>query len=99
MTKLENHQNYNCVVTTDTGEQYSVYANWLHNNQLDNFFDWNCEAGITRLYIDKNLDVYSGECQNNYLGTIDNFEPLTGNKCQRTRCTGCTDDLIVTKSL
>ena len=96
--KLENHENYNCRVTTDTGDEYLVYANWLHNEQLDTWQGWICEAGATRIMIDKDLRVYSGECKNDSLGSaLDDFIILDHTVCQQPRCTGCTDDLIVTK--
>lgn len=99
MSKFSNHKNYNCKVVTDQGNEYSVYANWIHNEKLDNFKDWNCNAGITRISIDKNLEVFSGECKNDYLGNaISGFDLNQQTICKRERCTGCTDDLIVKKS-
>jgi hypothetical protein len=96
--KFENQENYNCRITTDTDEEYLVYANWLHNERLDNWQGWTCEAGATRLLIDKDLKVYSGECKNDYLGSaVDDFFILDQAICKQQRCTGCTDDLIVTK--
>ena len=96
--KFENHENYNCRITTDTGEEYLVYANWLHNERLDNWQGWSCEAGATRISIDKDLKVYSGECKNDYLGSAsDEFTVLEHTICKKERCTGCTDDLIVAK--
>ena len=96
--KFENQENYNCRITTDTGEEYLVYANWLHNEQLDNWQGWICEAGSTRLLIDKDFKVYGGECKNDHLGSaIDGFDLLDTTTCQQLRCTGCTDDLIVAK--
>jgi hypothetical protein len=99
LPQFENHKNYNIKITTDSGEEYLVYANWLHNNQLDNWQGWSCEAGASRLLIDKDLKVYSGECKNDYLGSaIDGFELLDHAICKQTRCTGCTDDLSIEKS-
>lgn len=95
--KLENHSDYNCLVITDTGEEYYMYSNWLHNNNQDSWLGWTCEAGVTRLYIDKNLNIFSGECKNDFLGSMENFIPLEKNVCKRSRCTGCTDDLMVAK--
>jgi hypothetical protein len=96
--KFENQENYNCRVITDSGEEYLVYANWLHNQGLDLWKGWTCEAGATRLLIDKNLKVYSGECKNDLLGSaIDEFKVLEHTICKQERCTGCTDDLIVAK--
>jgi hypothetical protein len=99
LSKFENHVNYNCEIATDTGETYRVYANWLHNQQLDRWQGWQCDAGKTRFYIDKNFDVWSGECQNDYLGNVlTEWEPLQGTKCRRKTCTGCTDDLMTEKT-
>lgn len=98
MIQFENHENYNCRITLDSGEEYLVYANWLHNNQFDNWQGWTCEAGATRLLIDKNLNVYGGECKNDYLGhALEDFQILTSTICKKDHCGGCTDDLSVTK--
>jgi hypothetical protein len=96
---LTNHDNYNCCATTQQGQQYLLYANWLHNNGLDHWQGWHCQAGTKRLHIDKNLQVYSGECLNDHLGSaLDGFDLLDdGTVCQRPRCTACTDDLLVEK--
>lgn len=96
---MENHKNYNCRVTVDTGDEFLIYANWIHNNDLDHWKGWTCMAGTTRLLIDKELNVFSGECKNDYLGTTDNFELLESTICKQETCTGCTDDLIVAKNL
>ena len=54
---FENHPIYNCKITTDDGQEYLVYANWIHNEKLDNWQGWHCDAGHTRFYIDKNFDI------------------------------------------
>ena len=96
--KFENHQNYNCEIKTDQGQTYQVFANWMHNEQLDLWQGWQCAAGSTRLYIDKNLNVWSGECKNDSLGhALNDFNILENYLCKRFRCTGCTDDLAVAK--
>lgn len=93
-----NQENYNCRITIESGEHYLVFSDWLHNEQLDNWQGWICEAGATRLYIDKTLEVYSGECRNDHLGNaLDNIELLEHAVCKRERCNGCTDDLVVAK--
>lgn len=98
MSKFENHDNYNCVISTDDGKEYRVYANWMHNNQLDSWRGWTCDAGNTRFHIDKDFGVWSGECQNDYLGNaLTEWSPTTGTVCRRTTCTGCTDDLLTKK--
>jgi hypothetical protein len=97
--KFENHQYYNCEITLSTGEQYRVAANWMHNNHLDTWEGWSCDVGFRRLDIDKNFDVWSGQCRNDYLGNLKtNWAPLVGPTiCKRQRCTGCTDDLLISK--
>lgn len=96
---FENHLNYNCQVTLDDGDKFMLYSNWLHNENYDHWQGWHCDAGRTRIIIDDKLNVYSGECKNDYLGNIKTGWELlnNGTTCKRERCTGCTDDLIVRK--
>lgn len=98
MNNFENHPNYNCEITLDTGETYRVFADWIHNEDLDHWQNWHCEAGNTRFYIDKNFDVWSGMCKNDYLGNaLDTWDPKSDVLCKRSRCSSCTDDLMVGK--
>ena len=99
MNNFENHKNYNCKITLDSGDEYKVYANWIHNQGLDQWQGWHCDAGHTRFYIDKNFDIWSGECKNDYLGNaiINNWNLKTDTICNRLNCTGCTDDLLTHK--
>lgn len=85
---------------TDDDREFFIYANWLHNNQWDSWRGWSCQAGSKRIFIDKNLEVYSGECENDYLGSaLKDFRLLDrGTICKRDTCTGCTDDLTVEKT-
>jgi len=95
---IENHINYNCEIIIESGDKYRIYANWLHNQGLDHWDGWVCHAGNKRLYIDKDLQVFGGECRNDYLGSaIQGFGMLDKTICRRTTCTGCTDDLMVEK--
>jgi hypothetical protein len=99
LSKFENHVNYNCKIITDSGEEFLVYANWLHNEKLDSWQGWACDAGNTRFYIDKNFDIWSGECKNDYLGNVlDQWAINAHTRCRRETCTGCTDDLITKKN-
>ena len=92
------HSNYNCKIITDTGETHLVYGHWMHNEGLDSFKDWHCEAGYTRFHIDKNFDIWSGQCLNDHLGNLlDDWNIKTDTICQQTFCSGCTDDLIAKK--
>lgn len=97
--KFEDHLYYNCEITLDSQDTYLVDANWLHNNKLDNWRGWQCDAGKNRLFVDSDLAIYSGECLNDRLGTIgDNWQLFEeSSTCNRDRCTGCTDDLIQQK--
>lgn len=98
MNNFENHENYNCNITLDSGDEYKVYANWIHNQGLDCWQGWHCDAGHTRFYIDKNFDIWSGECKNDYLGNAtSNWNLKTDTICNRVTCTGCTDDLLTHK--
>lgn len=98
---MQNHENYNCHIELDDGQTFSVYANWMHNSGLDNWQGWLCDAGVTRIYIDSELDVYGGMCLNSKLGNIQTGWGLHDERveCNRPRCTGCTDDLIVSKKM
>ena len=98
MSKFENHPDYNCEITLDSGEQFKIYANWMHNQKQDNFEGWSCAAGHTRFYIDKDFNIWDGECKNSLLGNaLTEWNPILDNTCKRPTCTGCTDDLIVAK--
>lgn len=93
------HSNYNCVVTNDQGDTKRVYGNWIHNQGHDHFLGWHCDAGVTRFYIDKNLDLWGGQCRNVFLGNVlDQWVPQqVATVCNQPRCGGCTDDLITKK--
>ena len=96
---MDDHKNYNCRVTFDDGKEVNVYANWMYNSNLNYWKGWLCNAGVTRIFIDANLDVYDGECLNSKLGNLKTGWELYTNKveCRQVRCTGCTDDLMVEK--
>jgi hypothetical protein len=99
MNYLPTHSNYNCKIISSDGQESFVHSNWLHNQNLDNWQGWHCQAGTQRLCIDKDLMVFSGECRNDFLGSaLGDFELLdNGTICSRATCTGCTDDLAVAK--
>lgn len=96
---MENHKFYNCNVDFDDGSNYLLDANWLHNNNMDFWKDWYCNAGSDRLYIAPDSSVYGGECMNDYLGNLNTEWSilLESTRCKRDRCSGCTDDLITKK--
>jgi hypothetical protein len=96
---LEDHRYYNCKVTLDNGQEFRISANWIHNNNLDHWQGWACAAGSKRISVDKNFNVYSAQCDNDVLGNIfTNWDIFTGpTTCKKSRCTGCTDDLLTEK--
>lgn len=97
--QFKNHEHYNCEIELDTGEKYRVAANWIHNSDLDHWQGWSCDAGYKRLSIDSDFNVHSAECHNQNLGNLFAGWSLnpTSQICQRNRCTGCTDDLLLAK--
>ena len=99
MNQLPNYPNYNCEITAADGQKSKVYANWLHNQGQNHWQGWHCQAGTQRVYIDKDLMVFGGECKNDFFGSaLAEFKLLTdGTTCNRPTCTGCTDDLMVSK--
>lgn len=98
MIQFENHINHNCKLTLESGEQYNVYANWLHNKDLDHFKGWQCAAGHTRFFIDANFEIWSGECRNELLGSVlGSWETRPNAVCTKNTCGGCTDDLMAAK--
>ena len=90
---------YNCSIELSNGETFDVNANWIHNQQLDFWNGWECDAGYNRLHIDSDFTVLSGECLNDNLGNLITGWKLLDNPsiCKRERCTGCTDDLLIFK--
>ena len=97
MNNLEDQKNYNCEVTLEDGSNFKVYANWMHNEKLDFWEGWKCKAGVNRIMIFDDM-VYSGECKNNFLGNLDNWDLIEDfTTCKQKRCTGCTDDLVLEK--
>lgn len=97
--QFETHQYYNCEIDVSNGRKYRVEANWIHNNNLDNWQGWECDVGVTRLYIDSDNEVYGGQCLVSYLGNLESKWELNQAPviCTRQRCTGCTDDLMINK--
>lgn len=95
---LKQDANHNCKVDLSDGTSVNIHANQLHNLGIDLFNDWECNAGYDRISIMVDGSIYSGNCMNDYLGTINNWQLLPAPTiCKLTTCTGCTDDLMITK--
>ena len=94
---LQTEKYYNCTVTDINDTEYNVNCKQLYNNNHNNFKNWLCNAGVDRISIEHDM-VWSGESHNDFLGTIDDWEPLTQPAiCKREKCTACSQDLIITK--
>lgn len=98
--QFQPHEYYNCEALLSNGRRYRIEGNWLHNENLDHWEGWNCEAGYNRIYIDADDNVYGGQCLNDQLGHLrTGWDVLpTATVCKKARCNGCTDDLIISKS-
>jgi hypothetical protein len=95
---MNDHKNNNCEIFFEDGTSAKVFSDWLHNENLDHWEGWSCDAGITRISIEENFDVYSARCRNDYLGNLNNeWKLLEESICKREQCTGCTDDLVLKK--
>lgn len=99
MNNWTNDINFNCRIFLEDGQEFLIFGNRLHNLELDYWKGWTCMAGTKRLHIDKNFDVYSAKCFNDFIGNaitgFDIFE--NGTICTREHCTGCIEDLIIEK--
>ena len=93
-----NDPNYNSKITFDDDTTALIYASRLHNEQLDYWLGWQCDAGVNYIYIYNN-EVYGGECRNDRLGILDQDWELIDNYtiCKLNRCIGCTTDLMQKK--
>ena len=95
----QNHINYNCEITLDDGETFKIFSQWLSNQKLYQWKDWECNVGFKRIYISGNEEVYSGVCRNNHLGNLKTGWTLLKDPsiCQQEHCTPNTDDLVIFK--
>jgi len=96
---FKNQQYYNCEIELDTGETFRVSSNWIHNNNLDSWLGWSCDAGYKKLDIDKDFNIYSAVCKNDRLGNLfDRWHVLDApTQCRKARCSECADDLSIGK--
>jgi hypothetical protein len=91
----------NCVVEFSDGSVQSIDARELLVNGLANWQGWECQVGTSRIVIEANLAVYSGECLNDKLGDLQTgWELMTGPAiCRRKTCTGNVEDLYIDKQI
>ena len=91
---------YNVKIDYDDQTSVKTYATRLKFLGLDNFQGWKCSAGFKRISIQPDTSVYSGECNNRFLGKLsdNSFQLLQApDLCQQVRCTGNPDDLMINK--
>ena len=101
MTQLTPDTNYNAEVHYDDGSVIKIYSPQLRYRGLSNFHGWECEAGMERIFILPDGSVYGGECENDFLGKLDDntFELRTSPTiCKKHLCIGNPDDLMTKKT-
>ena len=100
MTKLKEDLYYNCTAYYDDGDQVNIFASVLNSNNLDNFKGWQCDAGYSRIYIHSDGTVWGGECENDYLGSLQDHSfqllPLP-TLCKKETCITSPDELMLKK--
>jgi len=97
---LEPEKNFNLIATDENGVDIHVYGSQLFNKNLNNFKDWQCAAGSTRIFILPDTSVYGGEYENDFLGKLEDnsFELLTTHTvCKKDFCYNNPDDLMIEK--
>ena len=91
---------HNLVAYYDDGRQVKTYASRIKWLNLANFRDWYCDSGVTRIVIRADSSVYNGECQNRFLGNLDDhsFELISqAHQCTSNSCTNNPDDIMIHK--
>lgn len=89
------------MVTYDDGIQVWIHGNKLNNLGLDDFQGWQCDAGFNRICVQPDTRVFSSECENDYLGRLDDnsFQLYSQpSVCKRPKCVGNADDLMTRKT-
>jgi MoaA/NifB/PqqE/SkfB family radical SAM enzyme len=95
-----NDKYYNIEITLDDKSTQSTSASSLRYLNLHHFKGWQCHAGLDRIFILPDSSVYSGECENDFMGKLNDnsFELFDRpHPCKRETCTGNAYDLQVTK--
>lgn len=93
---------YNVELEYDDHTTVKTYATRLKFLGFDKFNGWQCSAGSKRISIASDTSVYSGECNNSFLGKLqdNSFQLLSGpSQCLRAVCTGNPDDLMIDKHI
>ena len=97
---LEESRHYNCIAEDENGRLYKIHADQLRNKGMNHFLGWECDVGISRIFIDVDQTIWSGACHNTKLGEGTDWQLLDSpDICRRDKCSGCTDDLLIRKKI
>jgi len=91
---------YNIEITSDNNLPQLTFASKLNYLNLHQFEGWKCHAGLDRIFITPDSSVYSGECENEFMGKLDDNSFKLFDKphtCKQKTCTNNPDDLQVIK--
>lgn len=97
---LDPDENYNAQIKYEDGKTVNIYSAKLYLLNLHDFEGWQCHAGSHRIFILPNTSVWSGECQNDILGRLDDlsFQIKTAPViCRQKTCTNNPDDVMIEK--
>lgn len=97
---IKHADNYNVVVLDDQGQEHLMHANQLQDWNLHYWAGWSCNAGVDYIYVTEDGRCWGSQCENDYLGNV-NEHPIklltNPTICRQNHCTGCTNDLTVSK--
>jgi MoaA/NifB/PqqE/SkfB family radical SAM enzyme len=102
MTKLDPENNYNAIVHYDDGTTVNVFSTHIRLKGLNYFKGWKCKAGVERIFISSDLNVFSSQCENDFLGNLkhESFELINDfTTCKQQRCGNNPDDIMMEKYL
>jgi organic radical activating enzyme len=97
---IEEDKNYNAQIYYDNGHRVNIYSAKMYLLNLHHFQGWQCRAGSHRIFVLPDTSVWSAECQNDFLGYLEDSsfqiktQPVT---CQREVCTNNPDDIMTEK--
>jgi len=99
-TDLKDNKYYNIKITSIDNSTQLISASNLQFLNLHHFKGWECHAGLDRIFIAPDTSVYSAECENDFMGKLDDnsFKLFDSPQiCKRETCTNNPDDLQVIK--
>ena len=97
---LKDNKYYNIKTTSIDNSTQLIFASSLRYLNLHRFKGWKCHAGLDRIFIAPDTSVYSAECENDFMGKLDDnsFKLFDSPQiCKRETCTNNPDDLQVIK--